>query len=219
MALNSTLLAALQQTSLRAFAAVRFDLLDGTTLNVIDGSGVVTFSVDGVQTTFVGAETAFGLLGAIGSIEERIANSAPTLSLTFMASNEIAFAAINDPTNQGSPVRVWFGLVNEMTGATIGSPELLWSGRLDTVQSTIQGGSQTCEIETVSAFERLFMPSEGECLNGVWHKAIWPGETGLDWNVASTREIFWGGHNPNQTMQTQAETQQKKSKKKFLGLF
>lgn len=201
MAINSTLLAGLNASSLRTFMAVRIELIStGTSINLIDGSGIVTFPVDGSNVTFDGFDEVFGSLAGIGTIEEKIADEAPTLSITVMPRSEAAFGEFNQPENQGSSVRVWFGIVDDATGAAIGVPELMWSGRMDTVKSSVNANAQTCEIDTVSAFDRLFVQNEAECLNSVWHQKIWgTGETGLDYNVASTKEIYWGTKAPSPT--------------------
>lgn len=198
MAMDPTLVAALDAPHLRTFFAVRI-FFQSTETEVLlhDGSGTLSFAPwSGDTKTFTGKDSIFGTLAALTTIEEKIASEAPDVSITLMAPSNAAFGEINDPRNQGSPVSVWFGLVDDMTGAVIGTPELLWMGRLDTVQSNVAANQQTCELVTVSGFDRLFIAGEGECLNSVWHQSIWPGETGLAYNVASTTDIPWGVEAP-----------------------
>ena len=191
--MDASLLSGLSAPSLRTFAAVKIDLQStGTSINILDGSASITFAVDGVSTTFTGRDAIFGTLGGIDTIAEQIASEAPSVSVSIMPVSTNAIGELSQPKNQGSPVRIWFGLVNDLTGAVIGT-ELLWSGRLDTVVTNIQPNGQSCELVTVSAYDRLFAVNEGEALNKAWHQAIWPGETGLDFNVDSTVEIYWGG--------------------------
>ncbi|HEY0011553.1 MAG TPA: hypothetical protein VGB79_01725 [Allosphingosinicella sp.] len=187
--------AALAAPSLRAFTAVRIELSTGP-INLIDGSGFVTFAVAGVSTVFDGSDPTFGALAGVSSAEERVATTAPRLRVSLMPPTATAVGALSDPENQNALVYVWWGVVNDTTGTVIGSPELLWLGRLDTVTTRTDENMRVCEIDTISAFDRLFAAEEGARLTGTWHKAIWPGETGLDFNIAATHDPFWGAEGP-----------------------
>ncbi|MYL98403.1 hypothetical protein GR702_11575 [Novosphingobium sp. FGD1] len=191
--MDAALLTSLAAPSLRMFQAVRIDLQStGTAINLLDGSASLSLSVDGVATTFAGRDPIFGTLGGMDTIAEQIASEAPSVSLSLMPPSANAIGELSAPKNQGSRVRIWFGTVNDMTGAVIGT-ELLWSGRLDTVVTHVQPNAQSCELVTVSAYDRMFATNEGEALNKEWHQAIWPGETGFNFNVDSTVAKFWGG--------------------------
>lgn len=191
--MEAALLASLSAPVIRAFIAVRIDLQStGTAISLLDGSASITFAVDGVATTFTGRHATFGTLSGIDTIAEQIASEAPSVSLSLNPPSANAIGEISRPQNQGSPVRIWFGTVNDLTGAVYGT-ELMWSGRLDTVVTNVQPNAQSCELVTVSAYDRMFAVNEGEALNKEWHQAIWPGETGFNFNVDSTVEIFWGG--------------------------
>jgi hypothetical protein len=193
MALHPALLSALTDGSaLRVFIAVRFDLLNDTTINLIDGSGFISFAVDGVMTNFDGDNPTYGTLAAVTSIKEQVASEAPTVAITLFPPSAAATGEINQPELQGSMCRIWFGLVDEMTGSVYGEPELLWTGRLDTVKTNLSGNVKTVEIEVASAFDRLFAVEEGDRLNKTWHQNIWPGETGLNQNIKATIDPFWG---------------------------
>lgn len=180
------------QAALRQFLAVRIELTNGYTINLIDGSGFVTFSHNGVATTFRGSDPTFGTLATATSIEEKVADEAPTFSFSLLPPTANALGTLSDPRHQSSPVFVYWGCVNEQTGAVIGTPELLWSGRLNTVKTQISAGTLIAECNTVSAFDRLFVAEEGARLNRVWHNSIWPGETGLDFCTAALQDPWWG---------------------------
>lgn len=191
--MDAALLSRLSSPTIRVFQAVRIDLQStGTSINLIDGSGTIAFMVGDQQVIFTGRDPTFGTIGGIDQISEQIASEAPSVSIAILPPSANAIGELAQPENQGSPVRVWMGAVDDLTGAVIGT-ELLWSGRLDTVVTTVQPNGQSCELVTVSAYDRLFAVNEGEALNKEWHQAIWPGETGLNFNVDSTVEIFWGG--------------------------
>ncbi|MCB4861977.1 hypothetical protein K7W03_20505 [Sphingobium sp. PNB] len=194
--LNSTLATAADQQWIRQFLAVRIELSDGYVLNLLDGSGVVTFAVDGVNVTFDGIDPIYGTLASATSFEEKIASDAPRFTVSIMSPTAEAVGSLANPEHQGSSVRAWWGIVNETTGQPVAAPELLWSGRLDFVKTQLAEKSLFSEIETVSAFDRLFVAEEGARLNSHWHQSIWPGETGLDFNIDAQIEPYWGVNAP-----------------------
>lgn len=190
--MDASLKQALDQSHIRQFFALRLQLSDGYVINLLDGSGEITFPVDGVTTMFDGSDPTYGALIAASSIQEQIATDSPRFTFTLAPPSPAALGSLSDPKHQGSSFRLWWGIVNELTGAPIGQPELLWSGRLDVVRTQLGEGSLTAEVETVSAFDRLYAESEGTNLNATWHRSIWPGETGLDFNTAALSETYWG---------------------------
>lgn len=194
--MDATLLNATNAAFLRVFLAVRIELNSGPAINLIDGSGVVSFPVNGTPTTFTGYDPTFGTLASANSVAERVADEAPHFSLTILPPSTSALGTLNDPLQQGSKVYAWWGLVNDDSGAVIGTPELLWNGRLDTVKANISDHVMTADIATVSAFDRLFAAEEGQRLNGEWHRSIWPGETGLDYVYDAQTDIMWGAEAP-----------------------
>lgn len=189
--LDTALSSAASAPAIRQFIAVRIEL-DLHTIDLMDGSAAITFPVDGTPVTFTGSDPKFGTLAAIGSVSEQMATESPTLSISLYPPSASAIGEIANPSHQGAPVRVWWGILDEATGTPIGTPELLWSGRFDTAKPNLSAGSQVVEIETVSAFDRLFVAEEGARLNKVWHQSIWPNETGLDFNVKALQDVFWG---------------------------
>jgi hypothetical protein len=190
--MDASLRQAVDASSLRQFLAIRIVLSDGYRMNLIDGSGFVSFPVDGTVEYFDGHDPTFGSLATASSLAETVATSAPTFGFTLMPPTPSAIGSLADPKHQGSSVRAWWGLVNEMTGAVIGTPEPLWIGRLDNVKTQLSEGSLVAEVATVSAFDRLFVAEEGARLTPVFHKSIWPGETGLDYNSAALQNPYWG---------------------------
>lgn len=190
--MDATLRQAIDAQALRQFVAVRVVLSDGYRINLIDGSGEVSFTVDGAVETFDGADPVYGALATVTSVQERIADQAPTFGFTMMTPSEQALGSLNDPKHQGSSVRVWWGIVDELSGNVIGAPEVLWIGRLDNVKTQLGEGSLIAEVATVSAFDRLFVAEEGARLTSTFQKTLWPGETGLDFNVKALANPYWG---------------------------
>ncbi len=190
--MDATMKAGLDAAHIRQFTAIRAELSDGYVVNIIDGSGEITFPVDGQPVTFDGSDPVYGALIAASSIQEQIATDSPRFTFTMSPPSANALGSLSHPKHQGSSVRVWWGIVNEMTGAPIGKPELMWTGRLDIVRTQLGEGALTAEVETVSAFDRLYADSEAIRLNGVWHRSVWPDESGLDFNIAALSETYWG---------------------------
>jgi hypothetical protein len=197
--MDTTLLNAAKAPHLRSFVAIRAELNTGQTINLIDGSGVVTFPVNGSNVTFKGSDATFGILASANSIAERVADEAPRFSFAIMPPSENALGTLNDPLQQGSRVYAWWGLINDETGAVIGTPELLWNGRFDYARSNFDANAMAVEVDTVSAFDRLFSAEEGQRLNGVWHRSIWPQESGLDYVYDAQSDIYWGQEAPVKT--------------------
>lgn len=192
MTLSPAMATGLQATAITIFYAVRIELPDAS-INLIDGSGSVTFPVNGTPHTFISKNDTFGTLLAISSVEESFAAESPSLQITLAPPTSTAIATLTAVRSQGSPVYLWCGLYNNGIGQVIGSPELLFSGRIDFVKTSATDGNRACEIEVASVWDRLFIPSEGERLNHHWHSSIWPGETGLSQSVNSVVvNPIWG---------------------------
>jgi len=190
--MDATLKAAMEQPHIREFTALRVELADGYTINIIDGSGFVTMMVDGQAVTFDGSDPIYGALASASSIQEQVATDSPRFTFALKPPSASALGSLSDPKNQGSLVRCWWGVIDEMNGYPIGVPELLWAGRFDIVRTTLSENDLTAEIETISAFDRLYAASEGTRLNATWHRSIWPDESGLDFNIAALGEPYWG---------------------------
>jgi hypothetical protein len=194
MALESNLNTALSRDYIRAFTAVQIALpavgiAVAYNINLIDGSGTVTFPINGVPTTFTGSDPNFGSLDTLGTISESVATEAPNITLTLLSPT---IGQISDPRYQGAPVRIWLGAVDDATGNVIGSPEELYSGWLDTAVTTHGMNVQKTVLNVASVWERLFIGSEGNRLTAAWHRGLFPGEGGLDNAVESKGRIPWG---------------------------
>lgn len=194
MALEANLNVALSGQYVRAFTAVQISLPavganPAYNINLIDGSGSVTFPIDGVNTTFTGKDSNFGALDNLGSIAESVATEAPSITLTLLSPT---IGQISDPRYQGAPVRIWIGAVDDSTGNVIGTPERRYKGWLDTAVTTHGMNSQKTTLNVASVWDRLFIGSEGFRLNAEWHRKLFPGEGGLDNAVEASGQIPWG---------------------------
>lgn len=190
MALVSGLDAALTQPTATVFVAVQI-VLPGHTVNLIEGSGVVSFPVNGETITFTGSDTVAGTILEIGEITEAFATQAPRVPITFMPSTTAGIAALCSPTAHRSPALIWTGAVNEQTGAAYGV-ELLFSGFLDTTKVNSGGTSRSVEVGITSGMDRFFMTNEAQRLTDTWHQHAWPGETGLKYMTGLATQLIWG---------------------------
>lgn len=186
MALDPQVKAELAKIGLRAAIAVKIEI--EPEIRIFDGSGIINLNSE----TYEGVDDLFGTLGGLETITEALSNRAPTVSLSLLIPDETAIANLLQPENQNSLVSVYFAVIDYATSTSIGSPELLWKGRLDTASITASENSHTVELNTVSAFDRLFAVDEGARLNSIWHNRIWPNETGLDRQIAGLRKVYWG---------------------------
>ncbi|MFC3079518.1 hypothetical protein ACFODL_15570 [Phenylobacterium terrae] len=197
MALDPTLLTAVQQQTVRGFVALRIELpaipdAPAHTIRLIDGSGVVTFNAE----TFTGEDPVFGTWQTVSSITEEVSQSAPALTVTLLPSQDGSTGLIMSPLYQGAPVRMWVGAINEIDGSVIGAPELLWAGVLDVGVINTDHGVRTVELQMSSVFERMMQGREGIRLSDAWHQSIWPNERGLALMTSSTDRPVWGKDAP-----------------------
>lgn len=176
------------------FGAIAIDL-PGYALNLLDGSGVLTFA----GRTFTGRDAIFGTLSTVEEISDGFGDTAPAVSITLLPASDAAAASLAGPTMQGSPVYFYVGAVNVATGLVIPDPHLLAVMELDVPTLHKEANSRSLEYECVSVFERLFETDEGARLAPGFHKSIWPGELALDEITGVTQTYYWGVEGQNIT--------------------
>lgn len=194
MALETAHNAALAQVVFTRFTAVQIALPEalGGTVNLLDGSGFVTFSHNGVATTFKGSHPVFGALAAPPDVTSSTANSSPRVDVILLPPSDTAISGISQPTAQGSRVYIYEGALNPQTGLVIGVPALLWSGRLDVAEITASERARSIRLDVASAFERLFEPT-ATGLNETWHKWIFSVSPSLlAANISAALPTPWG---------------------------
>lgn len=187
MALNASLDAALQGAAPLVCLLVRIEL-PSRTIKIVDGAGQVAFGAD----VYTGEDAVYGVLDAVETMSEQVGTEAPKIRFTFLPASLTALADMTAPGNQGAPVYVWFGAVDQASGLIIGEPELLFMGELDTADVDVAEASTIITFDVASAWERLFEASEGHRLNNSFWQTIWPGERGLEYVVGVQRDLPWG---------------------------
>jgi hypothetical protein len=187
MALDSTMAAGLLSPSLRTFVAVQISLPTGT-IRLINGSGVVTF----LGVTFGGKDPIGGTLKSLSSISESLATEAPRVQIGLYPPSVGAIADIAAVNAQGSPVMIWFGLVNPINGAVIGQPTLRFRGMTDVMREMATENERYVEIDCGTVFDRMFIGNEAARWIDSEHQAVWPGEDGCAHTAKAVNFPQWG---------------------------
>lgn len=134
----------------------------------------------------------FGAIESVEPFSEATGDEATAASLTFLPSSVADAADLSSPAFQGSRIRFWIAEVNHSTGLISGTPELLADMVLDTTELRLGRGTRRLEMGLVDAGERLFLTNEGNTLSPRHHKAVWPGELGLDNATGKPVAVAWG---------------------------
>lgn len=186
-ALTAGMQTAVSQPKVVLFGAIQIDF-PSYTLRLINGASTVTFN----GGDFKGRDPTYGVLAAIGDLDDGGDDNAPALSVTLNPANAAAAADLSSANMQGARVRAWFGVVVRATGAVVADPYQLFEGEID--QPTLGGNrtSRTVEYDCVSAMERMFENDEGFRLSDANHQRVWPGEEGLEHMTGLAKQIFWG---------------------------
>ncbi len=163
-------------------------VLPGHTVRLCDG-GFINWPAVGM---FTAQDDLYGTVGGVGSISDSVADEAPANNVTMLPPTTAAAADLADPAAQGSVMRFWLAEADLTTATIVGTPELLFTGVLETVSLRLDRGERALEIEYASEAERLFSITEGNVQSPRWHKSIWPGETGLDHATGVSVNVAWG---------------------------
>ena len=195
MPLSPTLEAEFDKPSFIAFCAVEIGLPDGP-LRLLDGAGETEI----FGHTFRGEDDTYGVLSAGEGFSDGVESEAPSLKLELLPPSNTATAVLADPAAQGSPVYIWIGAIDPITGLPVDDPELVFLGQVDVPTVLIRQNTRALQLDVVSSFEQFFAQDEGVRLNGPWHQSIWPGELGLSFAVGVQQQLPWGSDAPRPVM-------------------
>lgn len=125
---------------------------DSGDTNLWSGYGNIVFDGD----NYTGA----GNLLQISSIEETedIEARGVTITVSGIPSSLISIALSEN--YQDRPIKIWFGALNESTGALISDPELMFRGRMDTMQITEDGETALIAVRAENNLIALKRPRE-----------------------------------------------------------
>lgn len=172
--------------TLALIGLLKIELPDAT-VRLCDG-GFVVFDGE----TYQSVDPTFGTIASLASLTEGIGEEIPALELSLNPNGTSAPADLSQPGFQKAAVRLWVGQYDVDAGTLAGEPDLLFYGQID--QTVLRVGRSTRELAMtiVSTLERLFMRNEGNSLSPVFHKSVWPGETGHDNASGLTVAVAWG---------------------------
>jgi hypothetical protein len=115
--MDASLNSALDQSFVRSFVAIQIKLTNDSVINLIDGSGEVSFAVDGATVTFDGDDAIYGALATAKSFEDTVASDAPRFTFSIMPPSATATAELANPKHQGSLVRVIVRVCGQCRGS------------------------------------------------------------------------------------------------------
>ena len=189
--LTPALDAALSERAPLMFGAVSIELPDHQ-INLLDGAGRLTF--DGRD--YSGRDATYGTLAAMSDLTDGMGSEAPRISITFNPASDAAAADLAAPGYQGSVVQIHLGAVVRSTGQVVADPHLIFIGELDVPILDAGETGRTLEYEVASIFERFFADDEGARLSDGFHKSIWPGEKGFEFQTGVPQGVYWGVEAP-----------------------
>ena len=166
-------------------------VLPSRTVRLCDGAFL---SWDG--NSYTTEDSEFGTIESVDAVTEAVSDEAPSGKMTMLPPESVDTADLIQPGYQGSAMRFWLAEVNQSTGAVIGTPELLFSGFLDTMTLRVGRGRRAVEIEFISEAERLFWTKEGNVLSDRFHQLAWPGELGFVHATGVPALVPWGVPGP-----------------------
>lgn len=170
---------------------IRADLPGYTMLHLV-GSAEVMWGTD----KYVGRDPRFGVLVSAGNLKDGVGDEAPDWELTFAPPDESAAADLSSAAMQGSPVTGWLAVTDRTTGQLLPNPLPVFAGTLDFARLKVGRGTRNVVWTCVSVLDVFHDNDEGSRLSDAWHKAVWPGETGLANMTGIERTSYWGVEKP-----------------------
>lgn len=166
-------------------------VLPSRTVRLCDGGFVVWGG-----HAYTSEDSEFGTIESVDAVTEAVSDEAPSGKMTMLPPSIVDAATLFQPNSQGSSIKFWLAEINRATGAVVGTPDLLFSGALDTLTLHIGKTRRTVEIEFMSEAERLFWIKEGNVLSPRFHELAWPGEKGFDHATGVPALVPWGVPGP-----------------------
>ncbi len=163
------------------------------------------------ETAMLGGEVfapisdALGVLGSVSTVGDGDTGQAWEGQITIYPRSATGFETLLDPEAQGSPVRIWTIYRDAVTGDALGDPDpIMAAGRLNTVRWRCGATEWSVTLSVVDSDQAALSGWEGVRLNASTHRALWPGEAGLDNADGVLRRTWWGGYPPPSAMRVGA---------------
>lgn len=161
------------------------------TVRLSDGA----FFVWGAET-YRSKDAVFGTLARLESLNEGVGDEIPALALTLLPPGTSLPGDLSQPGFQTSRARLWLAEYDPETGALDGPPALQFDGEVDQTTLVVGRNRRELAMSLVSSAERFFSRNSGNSLSPVFHKSVWPGETGEDNASGLSRPVAWGVEAP-----------------------
>lgn len=163
----------------------------GHTMRLCDGG-----FMEWAGETYRSKDSTFGTLGGAEPLSEGVGEEVPVFELTLLPPSDTAPGDLTQPGFQTARSRFWIGEYDVDAGTLIGEPDLQFDGQVDQTLLTFGRETREMALSIVSNTARLLERNIGNSLNPVWHKSIWPGETGHDNATGLGRQVAWGAEAP-----------------------
>ena len=162
------------------------------TIRILDGSGEVYWN----NFIWRGRDEVFGQMSTVDPLQEQVATEAPVMRMRMLPQDNFSLSYITDPNQQGSPINIWWAVIDRSTGLVVGEPYLVFGGELDAAEADIDTNETSVTMDIASVWERLFMTGEGRRLNNANHQRVWAeragSELGFQYITSIQRQEPWG---------------------------
>jgi hypothetical protein len=175
----------------RLSGLMKMELRDGRTIRLCDG-GFVYADIGAGAELFLSADATFGVIGSMDAFSEGVDEEVPAFKLTFNPNSVAAAAELSAPGMQGSVTTFWIVELHPDTDLPISTPQLMFEGQIDKTVLRIGRGKRELDIEFISSAARLLAANEGNSLNPIFHKSVYPGELGEDNATGLGISVAWG---------------------------
>ncbi|MED5546133.1 MAG: hypothetical protein VYD90_12860 [Pseudomonadota bacterium] len=189
--LSPALDAELANDRVTLFTAIKLTVGEDT-IRLLDGS----MDLEIAGEAFGGEDPVYGVWESVDAFEDGTGDEAPGLMFTLGPADDGAALALSSPDMQGEAVQLYFGVMNETTGAVIGDPLLLFDGEVDMPKHEFGKEMLQVSLECVGGMERLFFEDEGIKLAPTFHQQVWPDEDGFNHVTGIQDNIYWGTNKP-----------------------
>lgn len=190
--MQANLIALLQGPNPHAVVLVKIVLPGGTVR--LSSALQITYGGE----TYIPRDPYYGMLSFVAQVVSGQTGRATSPDVGLEVANDDAIAELTSPAAKHSPITVWWGAVDPVTGAVEIDDEdgPLSVMRLDTVDVSHSPGRRSLLIKTYPPSALQLRPSARQRLNPSFHKSVWPGETGLDNVTGIVDEDGWRTDDP-----------------------
>lgn len=196
--MDSLLVAEWQKANPHSFIAIEL-ALPGKTLRLTSG-GTVRFGSP--EQTFHPEDIEYGVLSSVGAIEDGEVDAAVSPDLGFEVYQDSALEAMTAAAAQGAVWTLFWGAVNPVTGAVVGTPVEWFTGRLNVSALSFGAGRRSLTIGTYTEEQYQLQHDASQRLSNAFHQSVWPGELGLSYVTDVLRKIYWRMSEPRRGFST-----------------